>query len=273
LKTKKKQTTKYLHGYTKSEQGRLLKQASFLEEKVFDGIQFSKKHLKIIEVGSGVGAQTAILLKRFPHLNISCVDRSQEQLIAAQRNLKKLQKKLKFFHADATALPFSKNEFDGAFVCWFLEHVSDVQGALKELKRVLNPGASVFISEVLNSTLHIDPPSPTIMKYWKKFNDHQLKIKGNPYVGLSLGNYLKETGFLEVQLNSKIFHLDSRDVTLKNKTLQYFEELLFSASDALTKVSKTSPKELAKLKNEFNVLRKNSKSVFYFAFIQAHAKA
>ena len=77
----------YLHGYTKEEQNRLYQQARFLETSVFESIDFSKSK-RLLEVACGVGAQTEILLKRFPHIKIDGIDASQEQLHTAEKHLK-----------------------------------------------------------------------------------------------------------------------------------------------------------------------------------------
>jgi len=60
----------YIHGFSNEEQERLRRQAKYGEHLVFQGINFEDyKH--IIEVGSGVGAQTEILLRRYPDLKIT----------------------------------------------------------------------------------------------------------------------------------------------------------------------------------------------------------
>ena len=77
----------YIHGYSTSEQDRLYQQARFLEERLYSSVDFSRAK-RILEVGSGVGAQTEILLERFPHLHIDCVDSSEAQLERARKHLK-----------------------------------------------------------------------------------------------------------------------------------------------------------------------------------------
>ncbi len=72
--------SKYLHGYDTEEQDRLYRQARFLEQIVYDGVDLSMvKHL--LEVGTGVGAQSEILLRRFPDLKLTGIDFSKDQLV------------------------------------------------------------------------------------------------------------------------------------------------------------------------------------------------
>jgi len=79
-------TPGYLHGYSPEEQARLVKQARFLEPTVFENVNFSKQQ-KLLEVGCGVGAQTEILLRRFPHLKIHGIDSSKPQITRARARL------------------------------------------------------------------------------------------------------------------------------------------------------------------------------------------
>jgi len=69
----------YLHGFEIVEQGRLAEQASILAPLVYKEVDFSGCR-SLLEIGSGVGAQTRILLERYPKLRITCVDSSRSQL-------------------------------------------------------------------------------------------------------------------------------------------------------------------------------------------------
>lgn len=59
----------YIHTFSKKEQDRLLNQALFLEPYLYPGIEFSACR-RILEIGCGVGAQIALLARRFPGLRI-----------------------------------------------------------------------------------------------------------------------------------------------------------------------------------------------------------
>ena len=130
----------YLHGYTKEEQNRLYQQARFLETSVFESIDFSKSK-RLLEVACGVGAQTEILLKRFPHIKIDGIDASQEQIHTAEKHLKNsiAKGRVNLKLGDAGHLPYQDHAFDSSFVCWFLEHVNRPVEILKEIRRVLEP--------------------------------------------------------------------------------------------------------------------------------------
>lgn len=76
----------YLHGFSATEQARLARQARLAESTVFHDIDYSGVR-RLLEVGSGVGAQTEILLRRFPDLHATCIDLIATQVAAARENL------------------------------------------------------------------------------------------------------------------------------------------------------------------------------------------
>ena len=82
----KRETTGYLHGFTHEEQDRLYHQARFLEHRVHEGLPFRRSR-RMLEIGCGVGAQTDILLRRFPDLHITGVDASGTNLERASKHL------------------------------------------------------------------------------------------------------------------------------------------------------------------------------------------
>ena len=77
----------YLHGFGARERDRLRRQARVLEPMVHDHLPFHRRR-SCLEVGSGVGAQTEILLRHFPDLHVTCVERSATQIAEAKRFLR-----------------------------------------------------------------------------------------------------------------------------------------------------------------------------------------
>src|SRR5689334_2457852 len=80
---------RYLHGYTAGEEDRLRFQAAFLADAVHDRLPF-RRCRALLEVGCGVGAQTEILLRHFPLLHVTGVDRDAHNLTRAKAHLAKL---------------------------------------------------------------------------------------------------------------------------------------------------------------------------------------
>ena len=263
----------YLHGFDRKEQRRLLDQARFLEPYVYRGIdlEFEKN---LLEVGCGVGAQTEILCRRFPDLNVTGVDLSEAQLAAARRLLKPMigSGRVRLHSQDAQRLSLKNKNYDAAFLCWFLEHVPNPLAVLKKVRRHLKPGAKIYCSEVFNQTLFLEPYSPAYLKYWFEFNDLQFEIKGHPFIGAQLGHLLKEAGFTEIQTEVRPFHFDSREPEKRAAFTDYFYDILLSTESALLKSGRVDRKIIAQMKKEVERVKKAPDAVFFYAFMRATAR-
>lgn len=264
----------YIHGFTKGEQDRLFEQARVHEDAIFSTIDLSaSKH--ILEVGSGVGAQTQILLERFPGAKIQCVDASPEQVARARQALQKHVKsgRVKVAQADALHLPFQENSFDGAFICWLLEHVKDPVGILAEAKRCLKPGGVIYCNEVFNATFYVHPYSPATLKYWFEFNDYQWSLGGDPFVGGKLANYLIAAGYQNVTTRVLTHQYDNRMPKKRAAFIDYWTELLLSGAPGLIKAGRVTEETVEEMRKESEKLKKAPDSVIFYSWIQARAEA
>jgi ubiquinone/menaquinone biosynthesis C-methylase UbiE len=265
----------YLHGFSSVEQDRLYQQARFLESEVFKNINFSKVR-NILEVGCGVGAQTEILLERFPHLNIQGIDLSEKQVGQAHKRLKKpiSQGKVKLDVGNAAKLPYSNHTFEGAFCSWFLEHVQDPVGILKEIKRVLKPGSTLYCAaEPMNATFFVHPYSPATLKVWFEENDYQWELKGDPFSGAKLANYLLKAGYKQVSTEVKVDHFDNRMPKERAEHIEYWTNLLLSAAPDVVKAGKITKAEVKSMKEELARLKHDPDAVFFISWVQAKARA
>jgi ubiquinone/menaquinone biosynthesis C-methylase UbiE len=265
----------YLHGYSEKERERLHRQARFLEPMVHDRLPFRRRH-RLLEVGVGVGAQTEILLRHFPDIRITGIDRNDEQLDEARRYLATVPwatGRYIIAKGDAMRLDFEPESFDAAFLCWILEHVSDPARVLSEVRRVLSTGAPVVCNEVLNATFFVNPYSPDTLRYWMAFNDHQISVGGDPFVGAKLGNLLQSVGFRDVTTEVKSFHLDNRAPGERAEMIAYWTELLLSGSGVLLEANKVSQDVVDGMNRELERVARDPNSVFFYSFIQARARA
>jgi ubiquinone/menaquinone biosynthesis C-methylase UbiE len=267
--------TGYLHGYSEPERERLHRQARFLEPAVHDRLPFRRRR-RLLEVGAGVGAQTEILLRHFPELHVTGVEINDAQIAEARRFLATVPwatGRYDIVKADAARLEFEPESFDCAFLCWILEHVADPARVLGEVRRVLAPGAPIVCSEVLNATFFLDPYSPHTMRYWMAYNDHQLSLGGDPFVGAKLGNLLQSVGFRDVQTDVRSFHLDNRAPGERAEFLAFWTELLLSGAPSLIEAQKISQQVVDGMSAELDRVGRDPNSVFFYAFIQARARA
>jgi len=264
----------YLHGYSADERERLRRQARFLEPAVHDRLPFRRRR-KLLEVGSGVGAQTEILLRHFPELHVTGVERNEDQIAEAARFLATVpwaKERWTVVKNDATELDFGAEAFDAAFLCWILEHVADPARVLSEVRRVLAPGSPIVCTEVLNATFFIDPYSPETLRYWTAFNEQQMAAGGDPFVGAKLGNLLQAASFRDITTEVKTFHLDSRAPADRAEMLAYWTELLLSGAPALLETGRIDASTADGMREELARVARDPNSVFFYSFVQARAR-
>ncbi len=273
-KASSSEKTPYLHGFSEVEQDRLRRQARLGEHFLYQNVNFSSaKH--ILEVGCGVGAQTEILLRRFPELRVSGIDVSEKQLQAAEDFLSSIaytKGRYDLKKMDASKLTFATGSFDGAFISWVLEHVPDPERVLNEVRRVLKPGSTVVVNEVMNFTFFLEPYSPNVWKYWMAYNDYQIdEAKGDPFVGAKLGNFLLAQGFRNIETEVKVRHLDNREPGRRRDFIAYFSGLLLSAAERLIKKGVVSKELVARAEKELDQVAHDPNATLFFAFMQARA--
>jgi SAM-dependent methyltransferase len=92
---------------------------------------------KLLVVGCGSGLEAAILAQQLP-AEVSGIDLKNEFDPEAAK-IATLQT------GDATALAFADETFDFIFSYHALEHIDDPAGALREMRRVMKPGAGFWI--------------------------------------------------------------------------------------------------------------------------------
>lgn len=263
----------YIHGFDQKEQQRLRDQARFSEHTLFQEIDFTQVE-ELLEIGCGVGAQSEILLRRFPQIQLTGIDLNEKQLESAKEYLASLpyaQGRYKLDLMNASELEFQSKTFDAIYMSWVLEHVKEPQKVLTEARRVLRPGGQIIINEVMNFTFFLNPYSPNLWEYWMKFNDFQYDHAGDPFVGAKLGNLLMSVGFKDIQTSIKTWHLDNREPDKRKATIDFWQELLMSGKKTLIERGVVT-KELAdNAQKELKQVSHDPNAVFFFSFMQAKA--
>lgn len=266
----------YLHGYHADEQERLYRQAEFLEPVIYEWIDLSGTR-DLLEVGCGVGAQSEILLRRYPKLRLTGVDLVAAQIERAHQHfagLPEFRDRCSFQRMDATRLEFADGErFDTAFFCWMLEHTPEPLRVLEEARRVLRPGGQVIITEVMNHTLFVSPPAPTLGAYWDQFNRLQSRMGGDPQIGARLGTLLDRAGFRNIVTRPRPFYYDRRTPEQRAAMFEYWSDLIHSGEENLLQAGSITREQVEALKLEFAALQSDPDAIFFYTFVQARAEA
>lgn len=266
--------TGYLHGYAEEEQQRLIDQALYLEPRIFHGVDYSKAG-RVLEVGCGVGAQMEILLRRFPGVRATGVDRSEAQTRRARVHLKHSldTDRAEVQLSRGESLPFATGTFDGAFLCWFLEHVPSPPAVLGEVRRVMAEGGVLYCTEVFNASLFIHPRCPAIEEFWGHFNRQQIRLGGDPHMGAKLGALLDRAGFKEVSVEMIPLELDGRteDAAERERFVGYWRSLFMSAVPSLMEAKSVDALLVRQVREELERIAESREAIFHAVVFQARA--
>ena len=121
-------------------------------------LQLASGH-QALEIGGGTGTFTVPLAKQVaPDGRIYSIELQSAMLRQqANRVAKSGVANVRLHQADALRLPFAGNCFDRAIVIAVLPMLRDKQRALREIKRVLKPGALLAVSEELAEPEYVPP--------------------------------------------------------------------------------------------------------------------
>ena len=145
----------------------------------------------IIDVGSGTGDLTKIILKENKNALIYSVDLNLEMLNEAKKRFNEQQKKnIKFINANAENLPFENNFFDKYIISFCLRNITYIEKALYESFRILKPGGIFYCLEFSA------PTSSVINKIYSKY-----KSKIVPFIGEKVANNKNAYKYLEESIS------------------------------------------------------------------------
>jgi ubiquinone/menaquinone biosynthesis C-methylase UbiE len=201
------QNRDYIHGYTTTEQERLIQQAQYWRNDLILRELNYQSGDKLLEIGCGAGAVLGILGTAFSDLKIAGIDLETKQIDYARQQLSKLGlTDVDLRVGDANKLPWDDNSFSHIYAIWFLEHLINPLAALKEARRVLKTEGTITITETDYRTIIVTPESADYRYLQDGLCELLLQSGGNPYIGQSLGNLLNEAGFNNVDDRALPFH-------------------------------------------------------------------
>jgi len=222
----------YVHGYSNEETKRLNDQAMSISELLhWDSVWPAGS--TVLEAACGVGAQTCIIGQKNPDIHFVSIDLSEKSLMTASQVIDSLDiVNVEFKHADVFDLPFDNDFFDHVFVCFLLEHLSEPDRALTELKRVLKPGGTITVIEGDHGSTYFHPDSPTAWKAIQAQVTLQKQNGGDAYIGRRLYPLLSTAGFTSVVVNPRMVYVDdSKPEMIEGFTRNTFTAMIKGVAD------------------------------------------
>ena len=147
----------------------------------------------VLDVACGTGA-VALELAQQKGCSVVGVDQSHEMLDEARRRLVLAAEtsRVRLIEASAQELPFENASFDGLTAAYLLRYLDDLPAGLRELARVLRPGATAALLDFGV------PPSPFARVAWEVWVDFGLPLAGRAIspgwheVGRFLGGSIRD---------------------------------------------------------------------------------
>jgi SAM-dependent methyltransferase len=107
----------------------------------------ARDEIHVLDVGSGTGALAIATLERWPRHRVTGIDPSGDMLevaraLADERLAEDIARRFRAEVASADRLPFDDGTFDTAVSSFVLQLVEDRPAALREVRRVIRPGAT-----------------------------------------------------------------------------------------------------------------------------------
>ncbi|MCC6754499.1 MAG: methyltransferase domain-containing protein [Saprospiraceae bacterium] len=265
-----KRSSKYLHGFSSEEQKRLHLQNDLLGPQIYEFIGLEGAS-RMLEIGCGTGAQMRYVMQCYPHIHITGIDLSAEQLAGASAYLEAeaaFNNRYALIKGQGNALPFDTASFDCALMVWVLEHVRHPEALLAEAHRVVAPGGWVYLTEVFNNSFEHFPKSAALEDFWNQMNAFQESLGGNGNIGIQLGAMCAKLNHTKLETRAKTLYFDAAVPQKRTEIWNYWISLAESASRQMISSGRISNSDWQKVRREMLQLRENPSSAFYYSFMQ-----
>jgi ubiquinone/menaquinone biosynthesis C-methylase UbiE len=158
--------------------------------------------MRLLDAGCGPGSITIGLAAAVApggeaigfDADASAID--QARVLAAERAIENAR----FETGDIHRLPYADGSFDAAFVHAVLQHLANPLDVLREVRRVLRPGAVIGIADADYDASVMYPQDPLLDRATEITAAlHRLRSGGDPRVGKRLRALLHEAGFVRTE--------------------------------------------------------------------------
>jgi ubiquinone/menaquinone biosynthesis C-methylase UbiE len=153
---------------------------------------------RVLDAGCGSGSMSRLIARARPDATVVGVDFQQAYVDdAATRAQRESIVNVTFRQGDVFSLPFPDAHFDAVWSKYLLQWLTEPKRALREFKRVINPGG-ILVSCDFDSFITEHFPVSTVFE--RKVRRIIAEIV-DPYTGRKIASYLMELGFADVQVS------------------------------------------------------------------------
>ncbi|MEN3943503.1 methyltransferase domain-containing protein [Prosthecobacter sp. SYSU 5D2] len=154
--------------------------------------------MRLLDCGCGTGSITLGLAERVRPGGAIGIDLDAAPLVQANEKAAERGLNAAFLQAQVYELPFGAAEFDGVFAHALFEHLSHPLQALRELRRVMKPGAFIALRSTDWGGHVLEPWDDGVAAALDACREMQTGRGCDLHAGRKLGTWLRAAGFHHV---------------------------------------------------------------------------
>lgn len=192
----------YVHGYSAEEQERLRRMNTVLNDRCLSKINLDGME-RILDLGSGLGIFSRDMA-RLSKAKVTALEFEERQISLAQKLAERDRETNLVNYVQGSVYDLEKHysgEFDLIFTRFLLEHLGDVQGAVKQCFAALRQGGRLIIMDDDHANFRIMPEPSTFQHLWSSYCQVFKNEGQDPFVGRRLVSVLHAAGFVNIELD------------------------------------------------------------------------
>lgn len=168
-------------------------------------LPYLRDGLRLLDFGCGPGSITVGLADHVgPTGNVVGVDSSAAALAIASRDA--AADRVEYMEASVYELPFPAGTFDVAYGHQVLQHLGDPVAALREVRRVLEPGGLVAIRDADFGSMTHHPHYEGLDRWLDLYHQVARSNGGEPDAGRRLAEWAGAAGFTDIKATTSSWH-------------------------------------------------------------------
>ena len=141
----------------------------------------------VLEIGFGTGMNLAFYPPGVEKLTV--IDPSGGMHAKARRRVAESGIEVESHQLGAEKLPFDAGRFDSVVSTFTMCTIGDLAGALREIRRVLKPGAKLFFLE------HVASADPKVLRWQNRLNPVQKLLGCGCHINRDIESYIRQGEF------------------------------------------------------------------------------